>query len=813
MQTTARSTDMAPSLTMGRLVRVRFACAAAVIFLAGCIEDQVTEPRAPEPLVSRAAAGRPGKKIPGQYIVRLRDDVHGVPSMAAAIASAHGGVVRKTFTRAIKGFSIQIPDAAVAAVAKHPQVLYVEQNAVVRAIVDQTDATWGIDRVDQRDLPLSSTYTYNATGDGVDVYIVDTGVRFTHRDFGGRAVSGIDLIDYDDYADDCYGHGTHVAGTVGGRTYGVAKHVRLISVRVLDCDGSGTYEGVIAGVDWITGHHQLGQPAVANMSLAGYYSQALNDAVTASVNAGVVYAVAAANSYEDACYYSPASAPAAITVGATNLNDVEAEYSNRGACLDIWAPGDWITSAFVYDDNSAESLSGTSMAAPHVAGASALYLQSNPNASPSDVENALKANASTGRITWYDPYGYKPAPPSAGEDYLLYTGFIAAVAPPAPAAPTTLTATAVSFSGISLAWADNSTNENAFTIERCQDNGFACTEFTLLAQIGANSRSYHDSGLSGSSTYRYRVSAYNSGGASSLSNEAVAATPPPPPPPAAPTNLTATAVSTSQITLAWSDNSSDEVAFYVERCQDAGAPCTNFEVVAGINANMTSYSDYWLQSGSTYRYRVSAVNVGGRSEHSNEASARTFDPPPPPAAPGALTATAVGISQINIAWIDNSGGQAGFYVERCTGPGCASFAQIAQLSSGVTTFPNSGLSSNTTYRYRVRAFNVNGISGFSNTADATTLNQLPMARFSWSCKNTTCTFDGSSSSDNDGTVVSHAWNFGDGTTSAGAAPSHKFSSRGSYNVTLTVTDDAAGLGSRTCVVSAVAGRTRTGTCP
>jgi chitodextrinase len=792
---------------------LRVTGATATIVLAGCIEDQFTGPRAPQlPRANREAASRTGKKIPGQYIVRLRDDVRGGPAVAAAIASAHGGVVRRTYAHAFNGFSVQIPDAAVAALAKHPHVLYVEQNAVVRVVVDQSDATWGIDRIDQHDLPLSTTYSYNATGDGVDVYILDTGIRFTHQEFGGRAVSGIDLIDYDDYADDCYGHGTHVAGTVGGRTYGVAKNARLISVRVLDCEGYGTYEGVIWGVDWLTGHHQPGQPAVANMSLGGYYNQALNDAVTTSVNAGVVYAVAAGNSYEDACWYSPASTPAAITVGATSVGDSEAEYSNRGTCLDMWAPGDWITSALSYDDYSADAMSGTSMAAPHVAGASALYLQSNPAASPSDVASALKVNASTGRISWYDPYGYKPAPPAVGEDYFVYTGFIAASAPAAPSAPASLTATAASFSEISLTWADNSTNENAFTVERCQDNGAACTDFTVVGHAGANSTGYQDAGLSGNATYRYRLSAYNSGGVSSHSNEAIAATPAPPPPPSAPSNLIATAVSTSQISLTWNDNSEDESYFYVERCQDADVPCTNFEFVAWTYANTTSYNDYWLQSGATYRYRVYAVNVGGSSERSDEAFARTFDPPPPPAAPSELTATAVGISQINLAWTDNSGGQAGFYVERCIGAGCTSFAQIAQLSSGVTTFPNSGLSSNTTYRYRIRAFNVYGISGYSNTAEATTFNQLPIPYYTWSCKNASCTFDGSASWDSDGSVVSFAWNFGDGTTSAGAAPSHRFSTRGNYNVTLTVTDNSGGSASRACVVSAVAGKTRTGTC-
>src|SRR3989454_3029668 len=240
-------------------------------------------------------------------------------------------------------------------------------------------------RSDQRSLPLGGSYVYNATGLGVHVYIIDTGIRYSHSEFGCRASLGIDEIDLGGDGSDCYGHGTHVAGTVGGVTYGVAKAVTLYSVRVLNCEGWGTYEEGIAGVDWVTANHQ--SPAVANMSLGGGDSEALNDAVTNSVSAGVVYGVAAGNASDDACYYSPASTPAATTVGATDESDIEADFSNRGGCLDIWAPGVNVTSAGIADDNATETWSGTSMATPHVVGAAALYLETDPLAAPTQVRS------------------------------------------------------------------------------------------------------------------------------------------------------------------------------------------------------------------------------------------------------------------------------------------------------------------------------------------------------------------------------------------------------------------------------------------
>ena len=261
----------------------------------------------------------------------------------------------------------------------------------------ETGATWGIDRIDQRNLPLSGTYTYTHTGAGVTAYIIDTGINTTHNEFGGRASVGYDAIGDGRNGIDCNGHGTHVSGTVGGATYGVAKGVTLKAVRVLDCTGSGTNSGVIAGVDWVTSHHS--GPSVANMSLGGGASTALDNAVSNSIASGVTYGIAAGNSNRNACNYSPARTATAITVGATTSTDARASYSNYGSCLDIFAPGSSITSSWIGSNTATNTISGTSMATPHVVGVAAQYLQSNPTASAATVRNALVANGTTGKVT------------------------------------------------------------------------------------------------------------------------------------------------------------------------------------------------------------------------------------------------------------------------------------------------------------------------------------------------------------------------------------------------------------------------------
>jgi subtilisin family serine protease len=286
---------------------------------------------------------------------------------------------------------------AAARLAASPGVAFVEQDQVMFTSATQAGATWGLDRSDQRALPLSSTFTYGATGAGVRAYILDTGIRYDHVDFGGRAVPGFDAIGDGRNGNDCDGHGTHVAGTVGGTRWGIAKGATLVAVRVLNCSGSGTTSGVIAGVDWVRANHI--KPAVANMSLGGGASTALDNAVANAIAAGVTFAVAAGNSNANACNFSPARAASAITVGSTTSTDARSSFSNFGSCLDLFAPGSSITSAWFTSTTATVTISGTSMASPHVAGVAAQYLQGNPTASPATVRNALVANSTANVVT------------------------------------------------------------------------------------------------------------------------------------------------------------------------------------------------------------------------------------------------------------------------------------------------------------------------------------------------------------------------------------------------------------------------------
>ncbi|SES42232.1 S8 family peptidase [Lentzea albida] len=344
--------------------------------------------------------GAGAQAVEGSYIVVLKD---GARTPASALASRYQGNVKHTYSSALNGFSVTgMSERQARRLAADPDVEFVERNTFATIQATQTNPVWGLDRIDQANLPLSNSYTYPNTASNVTAYVLDTGIRKTHSEFEGRATDGYDFIDNDSVAQDCQGHGTHVAGTVGGRTYGVAKKAKLVAVRVLDCNGSGPWDGIIRGIDWVTANGK--KPAVVNMSLGGSGTNAsLENAVRRSINAGFTYVLAGGNSGQDACNFTPARTAEAITVGASDRNDRRSIWSagssNWGRCLDIWAPGSDIVSASHSSDTGTRSMGGTSMASPHVAGAAALYLSANPSATPAQVRNALVGAATPNKLT------------------------------------------------------------------------------------------------------------------------------------------------------------------------------------------------------------------------------------------------------------------------------------------------------------------------------------------------------------------------------------------------------------------------------
>ena len=374
--------------------------------------------------VSVAGSGSVAPSGEVAVLVTLDDRVPDVAAAARAAVPA-GGRVGKTWSSALKGFSAKVPAQAIAALERAPGVRRVERDIVIRGAAVQPSPPLGLDRIDQRTQPLNSSYTFTRTGSGVTAYVVDTGIRFSHSDFGGRAVSGIDAVEPGTPAEDCDGHGTHVAGTVGGSRFGVAKGVRLSAVRVLGCDGAGTGSDLITGLDFIVRNHAAGAPAVAVLSLGGVTtSTTVDDAVRSVIADGVTVSVAAGNENVDACTISPARVGAALTVGATEpTTDRRASFSNFGSCLDLFAPGVGILSAGHTGDFDTLVSSGTSMAAPHVAGAAALLLETQPSATPADVAEQLRTRATQGIVTDAQ---------SGTADDLLFVGADAVAPAPSP---------------------------------------------------------------------------------------------------------------------------------------------------------------------------------------------------------------------------------------------------------------------------------------------------------------------------------------------------------------------------------------------
>lgn len=429
---------------------------AGAFSLAACGDSGA--PAGPEALSS---AQSNATAVNDRHIVVFRDDVSDVPGLARRLTSENGGTLHFTYERALRGFAASLPAAALEGLRRNPHIAYIEPDAAAELHDTQMNPpSWGLDRIDQADLPLSKSYTYPNTGAGVNVYILDTGIRLTHNDFGGRAqyvpngLGGNFVGDSRSNAADCHGHGTHVAGTAAGSSFGVAKGARIWAARVVNCQGSGNVSMAIAAVDWVTANATM--PAVVNMSLGYGDVQSLRTAVENSVAAGVVYAVSAGNgdffgTPLNACSGSPAGAPNALTVGATTSGDAESSFSNYGTCVDILAPGSAITSAWYNSNTATNTISGTSMSSPHVAGAAALYLAANPSATPAAVMTALKDNAIGNTITLHSH-----SLSGGTANRFLNVTFIGGGTPPANQAPTANFT--VSCTGLTCSFTDTSTD-------------------------------------------------------------------------------------------------------------------------------------------------------------------------------------------------------------------------------------------------------------------------------------------------------------------------------------------------------------------
>lgn len=363
-----------------------------------------------------------GESIDDEYIVVLKERESSARSAEASaeavrgqvkdLTSKYGGSAKRTYTSALEGFSVKMPESKARELAADPAVAFVEPNRVERGDDAQEDPVWGLDRVDQRDLPLDNAYEFTGDASDVTAYVVDSGIRAEHEDFEGRASYGYNFVDANETASDCHGHGTHVAGTVGGKTYGVAKKVKLVAVKVLNCENSGSTENVLAGYDWVA--KNAVSPAVANVSIGGAVGDAKDEAVRNMVEAGITVAVSAGNKDADACEQSPAREESAITVGATEKGDSRSTFSSYGECVDIFAPGTGVESAGHESDSDTATMNGTSMAAPHVTGVAALYVSENPEATPAEVAKALVAASTDDKVT---------GPGKGSPNKLLYSRF------------------------------------------------------------------------------------------------------------------------------------------------------------------------------------------------------------------------------------------------------------------------------------------------------------------------------------------------------------------------------------------------------
>lgn len=600
-------------------------------------------------LLSTLAGGTVGSAsaaIPegNPYIIVFKDTVDSVAE-APGVAHAYGLQQGFIYQYALKGMSAVVPSGRLEALQHDPRVAYVVED-MLRSIDVQSVPT-GIQRIFADTNPKIGINGSDDYRVDVDVAVIDTGVDFQHPDL--NVAGGVNCTGKIFFAtcvaggDDDHYHGTHVAGTIGALdngigVVGVAPGARIWAVKVLNRQGSGYSSWIVAGIDWVAAHANTIE--VANMSLGGAgFSQAEYDAIQGAVDAGVAFAVAAGNEHDDARNYSPGGFDNVLSVSAladfdgapggegaptcrTDQDDTLADFSNWGPEVDVTAPGVCILSTYPLEKGEYGTISGTSMASPHAAGALALLASANKPTNQNDVYNLYNQVKLAGNYNWIDDSldGIQEPLLDVSNTAVFNPTLIAGTGGSVPVSPSNLAATTASSSQINLTWVDGDNTEQGFRLERC--TGLDCSDFTQFATVGTNVTGYSDTGLAASTSYSYRVRAYNSAGDSGYSNTASAVTPAAPTLPAAPGNLVATAVSKNQINLTWADNSDNETGFYIERCK--GSTCTNFTRITTVSADVTSYLNVKLNASTTYRYRVQAYNAGGVSGYSNIAAATTL---------------------------------------------------------------------------------------------------------------------------------------------------------------------------------------------
>lgn len=583
------------------------------------------------------ALAAPETNTPGYIIVF--NETPNPTAEAHGLANAYGLQAGFIYQHALKGMSANIPAGRLEALKHDPRVKYVVED--LPRSIDAQDMPTGIQRIFADENPNISINSADDYRVDVDVAVIDTGVDFQHPDL--NVVGGVNCYSWIPWSttcvsggDDDHYHGTHVAGTIGALdngfgVVGVAPGARIWAVKVLSSSGSGYSSQIIAGIDWVTAHASTIE--VANMSLGGTgFSQAEYDAIQGAVNAGVAFAVAAGNSDADALDYSPGGFDNVLSVSAladfngepgggapstcrVDQDDTLADFSNWGTQIDISAPGVCILSTYPIEQGNYGTISGTSMASPHAAGALALLASRNNPNNASDVYTLYDTIRQTGNYNWTDDSGDGIQEPTLdlSRTDIFNPVLVAGPGSTPPAAPTNLLASAISASQINLSWSPADATATGFYIERC--TGLGCTGFSQIATVGASVNSYSNTGLTASSSYSYRVRAYNLNGTSEYSNIASATTLTAPTLPAAPTNLAGVVISKSQINLTWKDNATNETGFILQRCK--GSTCTNFAQIASLGANVTSYNNTGLSANTTYRYRIYAYNSAGNSAYSN----------------------------------------------------------------------------------------------------------------------------------------------------------------------------------------------------